>query len=265
MKYLQQLSLILLFSMPLNANGTRLLSFNLGPMLQYTKYEQGCLPKQIGFMAGPAFEFRIKKPWRPTGHIAFKGLWNLEYICSENGLIINSNEYEGNVHLGFEFQPEGRNFSFIPFTGVDLIHLVHEVKDDIIKSRYFQVNIPIGLEFIQYFSETFTWGAKAYYDIDAWTRLKISTPCLCETDDYEIKLKQSHRFQLSAFFECHYRVNSRVGIDLSWAPLFTWQKLGSDEACNTACDTSCEITTPLNIPELKQWHLGWITTFGLSF
>ena len=261
MKYLQHLSILLLFSFPIFGNSNSLFSLNLGPTLQYTRYNQGDLPRQVGFMAGPAFDFRIKKPWRPTAYIGFKGLWDIAHICSDNGLIIDSNEYEVNTHIGFEFQPEEQNFSFTPFSGIDFIHLGHEVKDDIMSSRYFQINIPIGLEFIHYYSETFTWGMKGYYDIDAWTRLKMSTPCLCNTSDCKIKLEKSHRFQLSAFFECHYRVDSRVGIDLTWMPLFTWQKFGKDESCDTPCDG----TTPLNIPELKQWHLGWITTFGISF
>jgi len=259
MKYLRHVSLLLFFPLPIY--GMRLFSLNLGPTLQYTKYNQGDLPKQVGFMVGPAFDFYIKKPWRPTAYIAFKGLWDVPHLCSDNGLIIDSNEYEANAHFGFEFQPEGHNFSLIPFTGIDFIHLGHGVKDDIIKSRYFQINIPVGLEFIYYFSESFTWGAKAYYDIDAWTRLKISTPCLCDTNDCSIKLEQSHRFQITAPFKWHYRTNEHVGIDITWMPLFIWQKFGADQTCSTSCDN----TTPLNIPKLKQWHLGSITTFGISF
>lgn len=243
----------------------RAISLNVGPTLQYTRYKQGELPNQQGFMAGPAFDFRLSKPWHSFLYVGFKGLWDVPHLCSDNGLIIDSNEYELNLHLGYQIKPEEQRFSFIPFVGLDFIHLSHKVKDEIIGSRYFQINIPIGLQFLFEHSDRFDWGFKGYYDIDVWTRLKMSTPDLCDTKDCKIELERSHRFQISGIFEWHFRLEKHVGIDLTYMPLFTWQRFGTDKVCDPKCFSECSTTTPLNIPKLTQWHLGSICTFGISF
>ncbi len=268
MKFRLELCLLAL-SLPLQAS--RLISLNVGPTAQYTRYTQGCLPKQSGLMMGPALDMQIKKAWKPMAYIGFRGLWDIPHICSDNGLIIDSNEYQLNAHLGFNFQRCCR-FSLTPFTGIDFIHLSHQIKDDIIRHKYFQVNVPLGLEFNHYASECFTWGIKAYYDIDAWTRLKVSTPCLSDTEDCKIKLKRSHRFQIELPLEYHLRTDHRVGIDITWRPLFTWQKFGSEknccpESCKTdnCCITGTNDPDALNIPELKQWHFGSVVTVGITF
>lgn len=269
MRFRTALCMVLL-SLPIRASN--LVSLNIGPTIQYTRYKQGCLPKQMGPMAGVAFDMDIKKAWKPAAYIGFKGLWDIPHICSDNGLIIDSNEYEVNAHLGFNFETSNGKFSFIPFTGIDFIHLGHQIKSDIIKHRYFQINVPIGLEFVHHASNSFSWALKTYYDIDAWTRLKVSTPCLCDTDDCKIKLKRCHRFHIELPLKWHYRTEERVGIELSWIPLFTWQKFNCEKnCCSETCSTDpCCITgstdpDALNIPVLKQWHLGSILTFGISF
>ena len=265
---------VLLLSFP--AYASRHISLNVGPTFQYTKYNQGNLPKQIGSMVGPAFNMFIKKAWRPTAYIGFRGLWDIPHICSDDGLIIDSNEYEVNAHLGFNFEPSSEAFSIIPFTGIDFIHLSHTIKDSIIRHKYFQINVPVGIEFIHYVSKSFSWGIKPYYDIDAWTRLKVSTPSLCDTKNCKIKLKRCHRFHIELPLKCHYETRKGTHFDISCIPLFTWQKFNSEKKCSTStnCSTTCSTicdsvgtTDPdaLNIPVLKQWHLGSIVTLGISF
>ncbi len=263
---------VLLLSFP--AYASRHISLNVGPTFQYTKYNQGNLPKQVGTMVGPAFDMRIKKAWRPAAYIGFRGLWDIPHICSDDGLIIDSNEYEVNAHLGFNFETSSEKFSIIPFTGIDFIHLSHKIKDNIIRHKYFQINVPAGIEFMHYVSKSFSWGIKTYYDIDAWTRLKVSTPILCNTKDCKIELKRCHRFHIELTFEWHYETKKGTHFDLSYIPLFTWQKFNSEKkcclptSCKTSCTTACETTSDpdaLNIPVLKQWHLGSIVTLGVSF
>lgn len=261
---------IVLLHIPLHAS--RLISLNVGPTIQYTRYTQGCLPKQSGPMSGVAFDTRIKKAWKPAAYIGFRGLWDIPHICSENGLIIDSNEYQVNGHLGFNFESDDGRCSIIPFTGIDFIHLSHQIKCDIIRHKYFQINVPIGVGFLYNPSECFSWGIKTYYDIDAWTRLKVATPCLTDTQCCKIKLKRGHRAHVEMPLKWHYRVDERVGIDISWIPLFTWQKFNSEKLCcpesctpNPCCITGTSDPDALNIPVLKQWHLGSILTFGITF
>jgi len=223
-------------------------------------------------MSGVALDTRIKKAWKPAAYIGFRGLWDIPHICSENGLIIDSNEYQVNGHLGFNFESDDGRCSIIPFTGIDFIHLSHQIKCDIIRHKYFQINVPIGVEFLYNPSECFSWGIKTYYDIDAWTRLKVATPCLTDTQCCKIKLKRGHRAHVEMPLKWHYRVDERVGIDISWIPLFTWQKFNSEKLCcpesctpNPCCITGTSDPDALNIPVLKQWHLGSILTFGITF
>jgi len=234
-------------------------SIDLGPSIQYTRYKQGTIPSQKGFMIGPDFNIIYKKVWSPMVHIGLKGLWDIPHICSSNGLIVDANEYQLNGHLGYCLKSYCKRFLLTPFTGFDFIYLRHEITTNIMTHRYFQINIPIGLDFTHHYSDGFTWGFTGYYDIDAWTRLKVSTPDVmdicndCETIE-KIKLKRCHRFFIKMPFEWHYRIDSRVGIDIIWKPIFTWQKF-SKEDC----------PTDLNIPVLKQWHLGSTFALGIRF
>ncbi len=255
----KHLKLFLLFSC-LSIYALPPFTFDLGPTLQYTRYKQGALPNQKGFMIGPDFNFMYKKVWRPMIHIGFKGLWDIPHICSKNGLIVDSNEYQVNGHVGFCFKSYCQRFLLTPFTGLDFIYLRHEITTNMLKHRYFQVNVPVGLDFTHNAMDHFSWGITGYYDIDVWTRLKVSTPDVmdvcdgCETSE-KIKLKRCHRFFVKAPFTWHYRTDKRVGIDVIFKPVFVWQKFNKEKEC----------PTDLNIPILKQWHLGSTFALGINF
>lgn len=245
-------TLFLAASMHANDSGLTITK-TVGATLQYTRFKQGCLPKQKGFMMGPELHAFIKKAWRPAAHIGFTGLWDIEYIASKNGLFIDANEYQLEAHLGFCFTTCNEKLEIIPFTGMDYIHLFHEVEDDIIKRKYNQINIPIGIMLKHDVCSHFEWGICALYDIDVWTRTRIITPDLCESTN--LKLKRGQRVAIHAPLICKHHLNDCFDIDCVFTPLFSWQKFNVEDCC----------TGNPQSPLLKFWHLGATLSLAIRF
>lgn len=247
--------LLYLLLCSISLNGTGPWTLDLGPTWQYTHYDQGNLPSQKGFMAGLAFDTYYQNAWKPMGYVGFRGLWDIPNICSCNGLMIDSNEYNVNAHLGYCFASKEKNLLVSPFTGFDFIYLKHEIEHDIFVSHYAQINIPLGVFLTHRVSENFEWSLRTYYDFAVWTRLNITTPCLCPTECDEVTLKGGKRFYIEVPLRWHFRPNKKIGIDFAYTPLFSWQKFNNNECCLKAC----------NIPTLSQWHLGAVITLGINF
>ena len=83
----------------------------------------------------------------------------------------------------------------------ELYHLSKKLAPDVIRYKYHNVFIPVGFEFDWCVNDCFDIGLRAEYRIDAYTRLKLSIPCIkvCE----KLKLKRSQG------------VKEEMGIDLT--------------------------------------------------
>jgi hypothetical protein len=224
-----------------------------GPTFEYTRFTQGCLPYQSGMMIGPVGVIDLEHACGIDWYMRFKGLYDIPYICSNNGLTVDAREYEVNGHLGYQINNNDCCFSLTPFTGIDFIYLRHEITCNIIRNRYYQVNVPFGLDFIYQLSDSVNWGIKLWYDLDAWTRLKVSTPNLCDSAETKIELKRGDRVSLEMPLNWNFSVCDWC-CSLNFTFLFSWQKFGCEKC-----------PTELNIPVLEKWHVGSIATFGIEF
>lgn len=230
----------------------------LGPSLQYGRFHQNCLDAQKGFLSGPSAGLEITYPWRPYFGLFFDGLWSVANFCSEDGLFINSAQYNTMMKLGFNFGGNNTSFIVTPYTGVGFLHLSHELKKDLITYKYNNVYIPLGLRFLHELSECFSWEFLIHYRADAYTRLKVSTPCLCDTDDCKIKLKRTDGVFASLPLTWTYGQERRVGFITKLTPTFDWQRFNCPDDC-------CENGVALNIPQLKHWKLGFQAMLGITF
>ncbi len=272
MKYsLRMYTFVILLPLLLRAE-ERLISFDLGSTLQYSQYEQGCLPKQVGFVGGIDVDFQIHKDWRPSLFLNVKGLWDIPYIASKNGLFIDITEYQALLHFGLvQMRPEDQDFYFIPFIGVDYYYLRHSIEKEIISLRYDLICMPFGMEFNYQTSEHFSFGIKGFYDLQIYTRARATTPCLCDTDCCKIQLKRKHSVTFSVPMKWNYNVDGNVEFTLGWQPLFSWQEYGASDPCKKQCSDTCDNgsdstpTLPIEIPQLTVWHLGSVATLGIRF
>jgi hypothetical protein len=229
------------------------LNFKAGPAYEYVRYTQGCLPHQSGTMIGPVIQFDLYHSCGLATHLTFKGLFDIPHISSINGLFIDATEYEAVWHCGYEFNSLCRIFLLEPFVGIDFFYLRHENAQDVLSKRYFNINVPVGLRLTYLASDCYTLGLNAYYDIDAWTRLKVQTPGLCDIKDVKVCLKRSHKFQIAALFQHNFDIGNYT-CELAYEPLFCWQQFARPKCC---------FDVPIN--RLKHWHVGHMLTIGIQF
>lgn len=246
---------LLLTSIPLI--GFKQVSMHVGSQLLYTRIFQECLNTQKGFLAGPNFDFQWTRPWWIYTGLFFDGLWQVGHICTCDGTIADNNQYDTKLKIGYPFLFESKNFMFTPHLGVGFLHFSHQIEPCVIRYKYNHIYVPIGFSTNHNFSDHFSWQLHAYYRLDAWTRLKVSTPDLCDTKDCNIKLQRSHGFHIELPLCGNYRTGKPVTIQLVCCPTFDWQKF----PCVDPCD--CNASVP--IAQLKTWKFGTKALFGIRF
>lgn len=247
-------------------------STNLGIDFNYARYEIGKIAKQSGYLAGPHFDFAYKKLRSVYTGIDFDGRWNAGLICSKSNLCNTScltggcvqadvADYFTDWKIGYYYLSSQERFSLTPYTGLGFQHLSYQIDPSLMRYKYYQIYVPIGLEFMYHSDRNFSIGCQAQYRAGAYSRLKVSTPCVEDCDsscDDKIHLRYSHGFNFKVPSTLHYRTDKRVGFNLSCIPFFDWNKFSD------TCDTNSEgVVFP--IPTNKRWYLGINANIGITF
>ncbi len=232
---------------------------NAGPTFNIARFKLGCIPKIQGYLAGIHFDWIHSKPSRFYMNLEFDGRWNAGFVCGDLDTKSQIKDYRTQFDVGYNWFLSDEKQSFItPFVGVGFYHLSHELKPcNIMTYRYFNVFVPVGINALWCAKEDrFDIGLQFYYRADAWTRLKMTIPCI-ETCD-KIELKRSHGFHAEMPFIWYHSWNRRANFQTKIVPFFDWNRFGrADEAnCNGIC---------LNIPRLDQWYLGLHIDLGIRF
>ena len=176
---------------PLSA---RHLSMNFGTDFNYARYKFDNIALQSGYLAGPHFDFAYKKPCRFYTGINFDGRWNAGLICTSNDDLCNINcltggclqanvaDYLTDWEIGYYYLSREEQFSVMPFTGVGFQHLSYEIDPSILRYKYYQVYVPVGLEFLYNSPRCFSIGFEVIYRAGVYNRLKVTTPCVDDCD-----------------------------------------------------------------------------------
>lgn len=240
----------------------------------YARYDFDSIAKQSGYLAGFHFDFSYKNPRRIYTGVHFDGRWNAGNVCSDKPDLCNSScltggcllasvaDYLVDWQLGYYYMNDDECFSFKPYAGVGFQHLSYLIDPSVMRYKYYQVYVPVGVEFLYHSPRNFSIGTDIAYRAGVYNRLKVSTPCVSDdcnsTCDEKIKLKYSQGFSFKIPIELEYRVEKRVGFQLSCIPFFDWNKF------NNTCDTNSDcIVFP--IPESKRWYLGVTAALGIIF
>lgn len=225
---------------------------------QYARFEQPCMPREVGFMAGPTVDLLAHYCWF-SAYAGFRGLWDVAHITARNGLFVDARELQANLHLGYRWTSECKQFTVTPFTGIDYIQLNHMLETSacavMIGHQYKQINVPLGITCEHTFCDTFNWGIKAYYDIDVWNRLALCTPDVHTPEQRCIKLKRGDRVYIETPVNWHCAITDCIQAECTLAPLFSWQRFGAAECA----------PEDVVIPKRTIWHVGALMSFGVRF
>lgn len=234
--------------------------FNVGPIFNFARYDLDCLPKIQGYLAGIHTDFTYRKPRMLYSQIQFDGRWNAGYICGEFDIKTKIRDYRPEFFLGYNFSFNDENSMLLtPLVGFGFYHLSNELQPDVMTYRYFNIYVPVGLDFLwQVREDEFDIGLRALYRADVYTKLKLTTPCIEECECDKIDLKRSHGVHLEMPFTWYRTHRHRANFQFKVVPFFDWNRFGrADEAnSNGLC---------LEIPQLDRWHLGLRLDFGVRF
>ncbi len=261
---------LLLLTVPLHA---RRFSTNFGIDFNYARFKLDNVAPQSGYLAGPHFDFSYKKPWSVYTGVNFDGRWNAGLICSCNDLCntgcleggnaqADVNDYFADWQLGYYFDNDEKTLNAVPFIGVGFQHLSYQLEPNVMRYKYRQIYVPVGLEMLYNSPRDFSIGFKAVYRAGVYNRLRVSTPCVEDDCDSpcsdQIKLRYSH----GAYFEVpavlHYRQDKDVGFHITLAPFFDWNRFADTCDCN-----SNGVVFP--IPVNKRWYVGMNMNLGVTF
>ena len=238
---------------------------DVGINFNYARYKLGKLSKISGYLAGVHCELEFKKPCHVLVGIYFDGQWNAGHLCSKTDLCNPSDvrskvaDYIVDLHAGYNWAICSERFLFTPFAGVGFYHLSKKLAPDVIRYKYHNVFIPVGFELDWCVNDCFDIGLRAEYRIDAYTRLKLSIPCIkvCE----KLKLKRSHGVKVEIPMTWYYdaSVCGKRSLDMNCKviPFFDWNKFGAAKQ-----ESNC-LAVP--VPKLKRWHLGLRVLVGFNF
>jgi hypothetical protein len=249
-------------------------SMNVGADFNYARYELDNIAQQSGYLAGPHFDISYEKPDYFCTALNFDGRWNAGLICSSNDDLCNNSclsggclqanvaDYITDWTLGYYYLNSEESFSFVPFAGVGFYHLSYEIDPSIMRYKYYQVYVPVGVDFSYHSLRNFSIGTKIQYRAGVYNRLRVSTPCVSDDCDSccddKIALNYSQGFNIKVPVVWHYRVDKPVGFYLSCIPFFDWHKFAD------TCDTNSDCVV-FPIPENKRWYLGVNANFGITF
>lgn len=232
-------------------------AINTGPLFNYAKYNFGCLPKIQGYLAGIHADITHSKPSKWYTSLMFDGRWNAGYICGDVDLRTQVKDYRTELDLGYSFFFRDQRNSITPFTGLGFFYLSNEFKPDIITYRYYNLFVPFGLRGAHTLKEEVCdIGLMVEYRLDAWTRLKMNTPCinLCE----KFTMHRAEGAHVEMPFTHYHTTQHCVNIQTSIVPFFDWNKFGAVNETN--CAGQC-----IPVPQLKQWYLGLHVDIGIRF
>lgn len=241
---------------------TRYCQSNVGIDFNYALYSVGELSPMSGYLAGGHFDFCFKKPQSALVGIYFDGRWNAGHLCSPNDcddlgdVRSNVSDYITSVHLGYNFTNCSNTTMYTPVTGIGLYCLSTELTPSIIRYKYYNLHVPVGCELQWDLNHCFSLNLHAVYRIDAYTRLKITTPCVdvCDT----LRVKRSHGLSVSLPMKRVYSFCRRVNLQTTCIPFFDWNRFGEVSEKSECC-------IPIAVPEWKRWYLGIKFLVGLSF
>lgn len=237
----------------------RKLQLNVGPIFNFARYNLGCLSKIQGYLAGIHFDFRSDRPSWLFTVIQFDGRWNAGFICDRFNTRSKIADYRPEMLLGYTFYcDQEKTQSFTPFLGLGFYHLKSRLKPNIITYKYFNLYVPVGFEARwDVRPGEFDIALRVFYRIDAWTRLKVFTPCVeqCECEKIRLKRSQGVHVELPCSW---YHQKKRVTLLYKMVPFFDWNRFGRAKEGN--CNGIC-----FDIPCLDRWHLGLELNFGIQF
>jgi len=263
-------------------------NMNVGSDFNYARYNLDNVAPLGGYLAGVHFDFDYKKPCYLYTGVQFDGRWNAGLICSNikscDPCYVGGNmraevaDYITDWRLGYHWVNTEETWSVTPFVGVGFQHLSFELEPSIMRYRYYQVFVPIGLDFYYHMRcNNITLGLRGNYRAGAYNRLKVTTPCVTDTDDEcelttnstccpqskcgcddKIKLKYSHGFHIDTPLIFRYREGCCVSVDLSFIPFFDWNRFAR------TCEKNFnDIVIPITAN--KRWYLGFTLGIGINF
>lgn len=233
----------------------RTLQVNAGPTFNFARYQFGCLPKMEGYLAGVHFDFEHGHPSNWYLGLRFDGRWNAGFVCGCQDLKSEIKDYRTEFDLGYRFSKCNIR-SFTPFAGIGFYYLSNEFEPQEIAYRYFNVFVPVGFKSEWLVNDCFKWGLNFEYRIDAWTRMKLDSPCIQICD--KIKLNRTQGLLLEVPLTWKFGECSCVDYQVKVVPLFDWNRFGRADEAN-------ENGLCIEIQKLNQWYLGLHVDLGIRF
>lgn len=283
----------------------RNMQMNIGPIVNYAHYEFGCEPNIRGVLAGLHFDYQHIQPKREFVGVRFDGRWNAGSVsnCLQEKNTIR--DYRPELDLGYNFMWCQNSMRATPFTGLGFLYFAINPRCEDIKNQYFNLFVPIGLQYEHQVNDCFSWGFMAEYRIDAWTRMKVKEDCCTLCDKMKLHPRtQGLLIELPFTWfgkesKCH-----QFSWHLKVVPLFDWNRFGnscredsssscpsssscinpcssssSSSSCSNPCSSSSSSSscsavlcpfdscesTPCDVARLNQWFVGIHVDLGIRF
>lgn len=230
---------------------------NVGALFNYARFNIQGLPRIDGYLSGIHFDIHRGYPsyWYTT--LRFDGRWNAGAIRGNQNLRTTIKDYRPEFNLGYSVISFNKQYAVTPFVGFGFYYLSNALQPNVMTFRYFNMYVPFGINFLLLARQPFQLGFLLSYRLDAWTRLKLTTPAL-QTPIGKLKLKQTYGLHAELPFTwvdtCEKRVNKQVRV----VPFFDWNHFGRSKQT-----TNQQVLFPL--PELDRWFLGLRIDIGFNF
>ncbi len=230
---------------------------NIGPIFNFARYDIDGLPKIQGYLAGIHADIIHRYPSHYYMNAHFDGRWNAGFICGDLDLKSQIRDYRPELDLGYSFFSCNDEYIFTPITGLGFYYLSNELKPNVITNRYFNLYVPVGFDLLWRKKEHFQINLKATYRIDAWTRVKIKTPCETLCNKVDLKRTQGLHVELPMtwFLDkhlCCFPLHMKV------VPFFDWNQFGRSDEANS--QGIC-----FAVPQLRRWYLGLHIDIGVRY
>jgi hypothetical protein len=263
MKQLHYLCLLLaLAGSPLAAREfeDQKMQINLGPLFNYARYDLGCLPKIQGYLVGFHSDYTYRNDPGFYTQLQFDGRWNAGYISGNFDTKVKIRDYRPEWDLGYDIALSRDCTAYLtPLAGFGFYYLSNELQPDVMTYRYFNFYIPVGLEALwKIHEDECELGLRAVYRVDAYTRLKLVTPCLEPCECTKIKLERSQGIYVQMPITWYKTWDKRANFQIKIVPFFDWNRFGKADQANS--NGIC-----VDVPQLDNWYVGMQLDFGLRF
>lgn len=245
------------------------MQLNLGPLFNYARYDLGCLPKIQGYLVGFHSDYIYRHDPGFYTQVQFDGRWNAGYISGDFDTKVKIRDYRPEWLLGYDFAlSHDCTAYFAPLSGFGFYYLANELQPDVMAYRYLNFYIPVGFQALWKADEDcFDFELRALYRVDAYTRLKLETPCY-ENDDLaspdeccnsnKIKLERSMGARIETPLTWYKTWDNRANFLIKLVPFFDWNRFGKASQANS--EGIC-----IEVPQLTNWYVGAHLDFGLKF